>query len=358
MKIFVLIIGLLFSQFVYSQNITGIWRGVFYERNLKGKKNLKNENDQKFNFEVQINQKDESQIEGITYSYKTKEYYGKASFRGTRNSKLNKIYIVEQNMLDVQVDDKSDICIMNCVLNYSNKDGKEYLTGKFVSKNSIRKIECSTGDVFLEKVWTSDFKKEKFLERKKLNLNDKIIKQDNQSALSLEKDKQDSLGKKNQLNDKLKNFDSIVKENVAINKIGISDNDIVSDDRFKRFTNLLNIVTVNVTEILIEYYDNGIIDNDTITVYKNKTLVINKGRVSYKPLVINLKMDSSNNLQEVLTIADNLGEIPPNTALMVVTAGENRYEIPISIDNNKNAKVIFEYKKNEKPKLSIIRAFN
>jgi len=44
-------------------------------------------------------------------------------------------------------------------------------------------------------------------------------------------------------------------------------------------------------------------------------------------------------------VAENLGDIPPNTALMVVTAGgKRRQEIFLASNEQKNAKVIIEYK--------------
>jgi type IV secretory pathway VirB9-like protein len=42
-------------------------------------------------------------------------------------------------------------------------------------------------------------------------------------------------------------------------------------------------------------------------------------------------------------VADNLGRIPPNTALMIVTTGGKRYELFIASTEQRNAKVIIEY---------------
>jgi hypothetical protein len=42
-------------------------------------------------------------------------------------------------------------------------------------------------------------------------------------------------------------------------------------------------------------------------------------------------------------VADNLGAIPPNTALMIITAGDKRYQLFISSDEQKNAKVVVRY---------------
>lgn len=357
MKTLSIIFGLLFFQQLFSQDITGIWRGGFNERVLKGNKTLKNESDQKYNFEVQINQNGDNQLEGVTYSYKTKKYYGKASFKGSFDLNLKRVYIVEQNMLDVQVDEKSDICTMSCILNYSSENGKSYLKGTFISKNKNRKIECSSGDILLEKVNKSEFKNESFKVGKKavLSAKKKEATNDSDSTIKVSKIIQFVSNTKN---DKPVNIESLQKEDNNLLKPNSSLTEIIPDERLKRNNNLLNIITVNVNEILIEYYDNGIIDNDTITVFQNRNLVINKGRVSEKPLVLKLNIDSSNNIQEIITIADNLGDIPPNTSLMVVSVGKNRYEIPISTDDKRNAKVLFEYKKNENPKISIIRTKN
>jgi hypothetical protein len=44
-------------------------------------------------------------------------------------------------------------------------------------------------------------------------------------------------------------------------------------------------------------------------------------------------------------VGENLGSIPPNTALMIVTAGNKRYQLYLTSDNQKNAMVRFVYEK-------------
>jgi hypothetical protein len=43
--------------------------------------------------------------------------------------------------------------------------------------------------------------------------------------------------------------------------------------------------------------------------------------------------------------ADNLGSIPPNTALMIVTDGTKRYEVRITSDLQKSGTIKFVKKK-------------
>lgn len=94
------------------------------------------------------------------------------------------------------------------------------------------------------------------------------------------------------------------------------------------------------TELLVELYDNGVVDGDTVSVYHNNELVISKAGLSGRPLSLNIRCDADNPYHELIMVAHNLGSIPPNTSLMIVTAGERRYEAFISSDNRKNAKVI------------------
>ena len=49
-----------------------------------------------------------------------------------------------------------------------------------------------------------------------------------------------------------------------------------------------------------------------------------------KPVAIKLKVDKQNPHHELVMLVDNLGSIPPNTSLMIVTANNKRYEIFMS----------------------------
>jgi hypothetical protein len=98
-------------------------------------------------------------------------------------------------------------------------------------------------------------------------------------------------------------------------------------------------------ELLVEVYDNGVIDGDTVSIYHNNELVIAKAALSAKPISLRIRCDAAQPHHELVMVAHNLGSIPPNTSLMIVTAGEQRYEVFISSDNKKNAKVLVEYRK-------------
>jgi hypothetical protein len=56
-------------------------------------------------------------------------------------------------------------------------------------------------------------------------------------------------------------------------------------------------------------------------------------------------MDNQNDIQELTMVAENLGKIPPNTALMIVEAGNQRFRVQLTSTEQKNAVVRFRYEK-------------
>jgi hypothetical protein len=49
---------------------------------------------------------------------------------------------------------------------------------------------------------------------------------------------------------------------------------------------------------------------------------------------------------EIILFADNLGRYPPNTGLLIIRDGEDRYEIRFSADFEQSAAIILRRKKN------------
>jgi hypothetical protein len=105
---------------------------------------------------------------------------------------------------------------------------------------------------------------------------------------------------------------------------------------------IIKQITTEETELIIELYDNGEIDGDTVSIYHNNELVVSRAGISTKPVTVKIKVDKANPHHELVMVADNLGRIPPNTSLMVITAGKKRYEIFISSSEQKNAKILID----------------
>ncbi|HTR29630.1 MAG TPA: hypothetical protein VMH27_10190 [Puia sp.] len=104
-------------------------------------------------------------------------------------------------------------------------------------------------------------------------------------------------------------------------------------------------LVVESDSVRLSFYDNGEIDGDSISVFVNKQLVLSHQGLEAKAFNLYLHLDSARELTEVSMFAENLGRIPPNTALMVITDGINRYEVFLSSSLTENATVELRRKK-------------
>ena len=111
-------------------------------------------------------------------------------------------------------------------------------------------------------------------------------------------------------------------------------------------------VEVDTGVIRLDFYDNGEIDDDTISVFVNKKIILANERLSAKPSTAFIRIDLATTFQEVEMVAQNLGKIPPNTALLIVTAGLKRYRLYLTSTTSKSAMVRFVYDSEAASKLS------
>ena len=109
-----------------------------------------------------------------------------------------------------------------------------------------------------------------------------------------------------------------------------------------RRKDIVKTITIEQPTFRLDFYDNGEIDGDSITVFYNGKIVLSHQRLSDKPVSLTLALDKNAKENIVTMYADNLGTIPPNTALMIVTDGSKRYEVRIESDLAKSGSVIFQ----------------
>ncbi|HEX8279293.1 MAG TPA: hypothetical protein VF540_11385 [Segetibacter sp.] len=102
------------------------------------------------------------------------------------------------------------------------------------------------------------------------------------------------------------------------------------------------VIDVDSDSLKVTLYDNGEVDNDTISLFYNRKLVAAKKMLSDKPLTFTLAVDTTVN--EIAMYAENLGKLPPNTALAVIYAGGKRFELGMTSTFIKNATIRFRYK--------------
>jgi hypothetical protein len=116
----------------------------------------------------------------------------------------------------------------------------------------------------------------------------------------------------------------------------------------KEASSIFNEIKVDTGNLRLDFYDNAEIDGDTISVLVDNQPTVSSQRLSAKPITVNIRIDFIKTEHEVIMIAENEGTIPPNTALLIVTAGDKRYRLFLSSDvDQKKVLVRFIY---EKPK--------
>ena len=103
-------------------------------------------------------------------------------------------------------------------------------------------------------------------------------------------------------------------------------------------------IEVNVKTLNLKVYDNAIMDGDTVSILYNGKMLLTHQLLSEKGIELNIELDEKQTRHEITLFAENLGSIPPNTALIVITAGTKRYELFASASLEENAVLVFEYK--------------
>jgi hypothetical protein len=275
-------------------------------------------------------------------------------------------------------------CIMNYDLKYSRSGKEEFLEGTYLGKpetkdgpNDYGWGDCGGGKVFLRKVTTSEFYIEPSLRPtpKKLDPNKNTappVAKEKTTAPPTTKEKRvtsppvtkkttipkstppaakkqtpTTAENKNKVKEQPAkvNPDSLKKDTPEITKIPEKKPVITPGVLKTRENKLAQTLVITDPDVTVKLYDNGEIDDDSISVFLNNKLVLSHKRLTANPLVLKFKMDEDNSEQELIMVAENLGSIPPNTSVMIVEAGEQRFRVSITSTEQKNAVVRFTYRK-------------
>lgn len=354
---YLLLLVLLASGGAQAQNLSGIWRGYFVTEAYD-----------QYKFEVQIKQDPKRTVGGVSYSYLTTVFYGKATLTGSYDPKTKKILLQEIKTVELRMSGSSVACIMRCLMEYSKSGKEEFLEGTYTSKYEksdkdfgiSKGAGCGGGKVFLRKVTTSDFYVEPFLRQgpaaRKPNV--ATTKPNATSpkttvpkpaprtttkppvASSPAKPKTPVTPRKDSV--RKTTAPPVARQDAPKVTVPAPRINLPATTR-NRTNDLAETVRVSADEISIKIYDNGEIDDDTISVYLDNKLVLSQKRLTAAPLTVNLKMDPDNPDHVLVLVAENLGRIPPNTSLMIVQDGDKRHQVRITSTEQKNAMVRFRY---------------
>lgn len=133
-------------------------------------------------------------------------------------------------------------------------------------------------------------------------------------------------------------------ETVFEKQIQDTTNSDKKDNLLYRKSDIQNIIELDQNEtdsIKISIYDNGQIDDDTASVYLNDSLVLKPSRLTQNAIDFYISLNKTTRIHKIKLVAENLGSIPPNTALLIITTKKNRYAITLSSNSSENGTVEF-----------------
>ncbi len=113
--------------------------------------------------------------------------------------------------------------------------------------------------------------------------------------------------------------------------------------------NHIQEIKVDTGMIRLDFYDNAEIDGDSISVNLDNRPLISHQKLGLKPITLEIKVDLDHREQEITMIADNLGTIPPNTAMVIITAADRKYRLFLKSDKQRSAQVRVIYEDPKEP---------
>jgi hypothetical protein len=359
--LYVLLLLFVLKTTLFAQDIDGQWKGYF-----KDISNSNNWEGSTSEYTLDITTHADS-ISGKSYTYFTaggKKYYSICRIKGKYNKAKQSFVITEWGRIKTNIPDDVVNSYQTHTLKFTLKNGKTFLNGKWEPLVTDKQLKKSIGygTTSLEKRQKSTlglayqqknnhiknpFNKSFIAKQVKIKEPTKVDLQLKKVPALIASNVKENINKKPIEEPKTRSETSFVKvEKPTINKVNITmpaatidlDEDISVFE--KRKTNVIQSLLIQNKKITVDIYDNGEIDGDSVTLFYNGKLLIAKKKLFIDPIRLELNVEEGSE-NELTMFAENLGTIPPNTALMIVMDGKKRFEVRVVSDLNKNGTIKF-----------------
>jgi hypothetical protein len=268
----------------WCQDLNGIWRGTLTQ--APGGCYAQ------YNIELQINFiATANTLSGRAYDYHDTSKYVKLDFSGRFNSTTKRLVIIENELIETHIPESCVPCIKTYDLAWTKSGDEEILSGECKGREFGANTSCPAYKIVLKRAATSAFA---------VDIEQSAELAELQKKLTLQ----------------------------------------------PRSKEVVKTFIIPAGEVKLDFYDNAEIDNDTISVLLNGKLLLYRKMLTARPQTISMRA-FPNTEYEIVMYADNLGSIPPNTALLVITAGLNKYEVRLASSEEKSAAVKFRFEKKE-----------
>jgi len=364
--------ALLFCGTSFSQSspvdMTGLWTGLMYNDTTE----------QNYRYEIAISEKNGRLIgySQTIFMDDGKEYYGVKKLRVTIEG--NKVITQDLKLLENNYPVKAPkgVYVLN-VLNFEMKHDVMMLSGMF-STNRTKQYAPATGYIHIEK--KVDVKQSPLVQQlNKMGLMDELsfvpVEKPNEAiAAKIETVKEEPVAKAKPVAKEKPAEEKIVKakpvkekqtsKEKAITKtkepvitkeeVAKKEPEIKTTPEIKpkqaaaeikgRIIETIQSVNYTSDSLVISLYDNGEVDGDTVSVLMNGDVIMPMVGLSTKAVHKTIYTKDITDSIQIVMYAENLGSLPPNTGLLIVYDGRERYEIRFSGDLKKNAAIVFRRK--------------
>ncbi|MDG4947035.1 hypothetical protein NMK71_11490 [Weeksellaceae bacterium KMM 9713] len=115
----------------------------------------------------------------------------------------------------------------------------------------------------------------------------------------------------------------------------------ITEKKEKRSNQIFSHLRLKTNKVTLLIMDYGTIDNDTVTVFYNDKIIADGIRLTHTAAEFELELDP-NKRNELTFVANNLGDVPPNTARITLIADDKRYNYRLFSDEQTNAVILLE----------------
>jgi hypothetical protein len=328
--------GLLICSLIHSstqaQTITGAWKGKIGSAHT----------------ELKLIKKGDS-ILGTSYYYTSRSNYIRYAVKGYFDPNSNSVVWWDDAMLEDRLSAKifgSDKEALLSVADF-NCPGEEKmrLDGESTERDNKNKPK---GTVALQKVSSSGFPDEWdfVIENYTVGANDPdiidSIARIHQTVPVIAEEKETNLASTTVQTVKKNSPTIAVTAPPVVEKKKIPVPTTTAEQKFvSREKKLATVIPITGDSIELRFYDNAVVDGDSIAVFLNDHMVFEHVKLDYKPHTLTLSVNDLQDDNELVMVAENLGTIPPNTSLMVAIVDGQRYEARLESTENSSALIRF-----------------
>lgn len=323
-------------------NFNGQWKGGFEEKSF----NYSGLGGNNITYVLELTTEG-SRVSGYSYTYFSdghKRYYTICRLTGSVDRANNQLVVTEIERTKFNTPPDFENCFQTHRLHYEKgDDDMEYLRGTWVPAPN-QGPGCGSGTTLLSRRVVNRLP----FGIKPPDNNENVAKapvkkQTEKPRVIPPKKPAPVVQKKEEKKPEIQKGPDTVMAPPVENKPKNSQTVITSPKLENRKKNVLKTIVIEQPTFRVDFYDNGEIDGDSITVFYNGKAVLSNEKLSDKPISLTLTLDKNASQNEVVMYAENLGIIPPNTALMIVTDGSKRYVVRMESDLGKSGSVIFKH---------------